>query len=165
MATAQAISSALFYRERYKKGQHIKIAMLDVMIAYLWPEGSSTLSFVGKEKNPSDGQLGLDLVFITKDKKYITAGAVTDIEWVGLCKAIKREDLIDNIKFNTPNARVKNKVERRKIIAEEIAKQSCEDLLSSLQDQEVPSAPILSREEVIENEQVLENNMIQYFDS
>ena len=132
MATAQAISSALFYRERYKKGQHIKIAMLDVMIAYLWPEGSSTLSFVGKEKNPSDGQLGLDLVFITKDKKYITAGAVTDKEWTGLCKAIKREDLIDNIKFNTPNARVKNKVERRKIIAKEIAKQSCKDLLSSL---------------------------------
>ena len=27
MATAQAISSALFYRERYGKGQHIKIAM------------------------------------------------------------------------------------------------------------------------------------------
>ncbi len=25
MATAQAISSALFYRERYKKGQHIKL--------------------------------------------------------------------------------------------------------------------------------------------
>ena len=84
--------------------------MLDVMIAYLWPEGSSTLSFVGKEKNPSDGQLGLDLVFITKDKKYITAGAVTDKEWTGLCKAIKREDLIDNIKFNTPNARVKIKL-------------------------------------------------------
>ena len=73
--------------------------------------------------------------------------------------------MIDNIKFNTPNARVKNKVERRKIIAEEIAKQSCEGLLSSLQNQEVPSAPILSREEVIENEQVLENNMIQYFNS
>ena len=71
LATAQAISSALFYRERYKKGQHIKIAMLDVMIAYLWPEGSSTLSFVGKEKNPSDGQLGLDLVFITKDKNCL----------------------------------------------------------------------------------------------
>ena len=76
-------------------------------------------------------------------------------------QAIKREDLIDNIKFNTPNARVKNKVERRKIIAQEIAKQSCEDVLSRLQDQQVPSAPILSREEVIENEQVLENNIIQ----
>ena len=34
MATAQAISAALFYRERYGKGQHLKLAMLDVMIAY-----------------------------------------------------------------------------------------------------------------------------------
>ena len=77
MAAAQAISSALFYRERYGKGQHIKLAMLDVMIAYLWPEGSSSLSFVGKESDPSSGQMGLDLVFQTKDNKYITAGAVT----------------------------------------------------------------------------------------
>ena len=68
MAAAQAISSALFYRERYGKGQHIKLAMLDVMIAYLWPEGSSSLSFVGKESDPSSGQMGLDLVFKTNEK-------------------------------------------------------------------------------------------------
>ena len=75
MATAQAISSALFYRERYKKGQHIKIAMLDVMIAYLWPEGSASLSFVGKETDPSEGQLGLDLVFNTKEHNCAIAVA------------------------------------------------------------------------------------------
>ena len=34
LATAQAISAALFHRERYGKGQHLKLAMLDVMIAY-----------------------------------------------------------------------------------------------------------------------------------
>ena len=44
--------------------------MLDVMVAYLWPEGSATLSFVGKE-NPSIGQFGLDLVFKTKDKNIL----------------------------------------------------------------------------------------------
>ena len=88
LATAQAISSALFYRERYKAGQHIKISMLDVMIAYLWPEGSTSLTFVGKETDPSEGQLGLDLVFKTKDEKYITAGAVTNKEWIGLCLSL-----------------------------------------------------------------------------
>ena len=45
--------------------------MLDVMIAYLWPEGSASLSFVGKEKDPALGQLGLDLVFQTKDKSIL----------------------------------------------------------------------------------------------
>ena len=165
LATAQAISSALFYRERYKVGQHITIAMLDVMIAYLWPEGSASLSFVGNETDPAEAQLGLDLVFVTKDKKYITAGAVTNKEWIGLCKAINREDLINNSKFNTPNSRVKYKVERRKIISEEIAKYTAKSVLRKLQKEHVPSAPILNRNELLKNEQVIENNIIQYFKS
>ena len=96
MAAAQAISSALFYKERYGKGQHIKLAMLDVMVAYLWPEGSASLSFVGEEGDPSKGQMGLDLVFETKDNKYITAGAVTDQEWLGMCNAFDRKDLLSD---------------------------------------------------------------------
>jgi crotonobetainyl-CoA:carnitine CoA-transferase CaiB-like acyl-CoA transferase len=35
---AQAITAALFARERTGEGQHIRLAMLDTMIAYLWPE-------------------------------------------------------------------------------------------------------------------------------
>ena len=34
---AQAITAALFARERTGEGQHIRLAMLDTMIAYLWP--------------------------------------------------------------------------------------------------------------------------------
>ena len=122
MAAAQAISSALFYRERYGKGQHIKIAMLDVMVSYLWPEGSASLSFVGKEGNPAAGQMGLDLVFETKDKKYITAGAVTDKEWLGMCTAFNKPELLTDDRFSTPRARFDNKTERRIIIANEIKK-------------------------------------------
>ena len=165
LAAAQAISSALFYKERYNKGQHIKIAMLDVMIAYLWPEGSSSLSFVGNETDPSEGQLGLDLVFTTKDNKFITAGAVTDKEWKGLCKALGREDFISDIRFNTPNARVKYKVERRKLISKEIKKHNAQNILDKLQNHEVPSAPILSRKELLLNEQIITNEIIKFYDS
>ena len=162
LATAQAISSALFYRERYGKGQHIKLAMLDVMIAYLWPEGSAALSFVGKEKNPSIGQLGLDLVFKTKDEKYITAGAVTNKEWKGMCKAFDRIDLIENKKFATPNARVKNKEERRKLIAKEISNFKASEILKAFQREEVPCAPILSRIELLKNKQIIANKIINF---
>ena len=162
LATAQAISSALFYRERYGKGQHIKLAMLDVMIAYLWPEGSAALSFVGKEKNPSIGQLGLDLVFKTKDEKYITAGAVTNKEWKGMCVAFDRMDLIDNKKFATPNARVKNKEERRKLIAKEISNFKASEILKAFQREEVPCAPILSRIELLKNKQIIANKIINF---
>ena len=100
---------------------------------------------------------------ITKDRKYITAGAVTNKEWIGLCKAINREDLINNSKFNSSNARVKYKVERRKIISEEIAKQTAKSVLRKLQKEQVPSAPILNRNELLKNEQVIENDIIKYF--
>ena len=165
MAAAQAISSALFYRERYGKGQHIKLAMLDVMIAYLWPEGSSSLSFVGKESDPSSGQMGLDLVFETNDNKFITTGAVTDKEWLGMCNAFDRKDLLVDPRFNTPRSRFDNKTERRLIIAQEIKKHKANDILQKLATNEVPSAPILNREELIENEQVLQNKIIEFHDS
>ena len=165
LAAAQAISAALFYRERFGKGQHIKLAMLDVMIAYLWPEGSASLTFIGKEKDPSIGQLGLDLVFKTKDNKYITAGAVTDKEWRGMCNAFNRKDLVDNIKFSTPNARVKFKEERRKLIANEISKYNSDEILASFQKEEVPSAPILDRVELLKNEQIIVNKIFNFYES
>ena len=136
--------------------------MLDVMIAYLWPEGSAALSFVGKEKNPSVGQLGLDLVFKTKDEKYITAGAVTNKEWKGMCVAFDRMDLIDNKKFATPNARVKNKEERRKLIAKEISNFKASEILKAFQREEVPCAPILSRIELLKNKQIIANKIINF---
>jgi len=165
MAAAQAISSALFYKERYGTGQHIKLAMLDVMVAYLWPEGSASLSFVGDEGDPSKGQMGLDLVFQTKDNKYITAGAVTDKEWLGMCNAFDRKDLLSDPRFNTPRARFDNKTERRLLIADEIKKHNSIDILTKLHENEVPSAPILSRTELLENEQIIENNIIEFHDS
>ena len=165
MAAAQAISSALFYKERYGTGQHIKLAMLDVMVAYLWPEGSASLSFVGDEGDPSKGQMGLDLVFETKDNKYITAGAVTDKEWLGMCNAFDRKDLLSDPRFNTPRARFDNKTERRLLIADEIKKHNSIDILTKLHENEVPSAPILSRTELLENEQIIENNIIEFHDS
>ena len=76
-----------------------------------------------------------------------------------------REDLILDKRFNTPNARVKNKVERRKIIAEEILKYKSKEILSLLYKQEVPSAPILSRVELLNNEQIMENEIIKFYNS
>ena len=165
LTAAQAISSALFYKERHGKGQHIKLAMIDVMIAYLWPEGSSALSFVGKEGDPTAGQLGLDLVYKTKDKKYITAGAVTDKEWLGICNAMDRKDLLVDERFNTARQRILHKTERRAAIAEEILKHNAESILEKFHKNDVPSAPILTRTELIENKQVITNKMIEIHES
>jgi crotonobetainyl-CoA:carnitine CoA-transferase CaiB-like acyl-CoA transferase len=48
---AQAVTAALFARERTGEGQHIRLAMLDTMIGYLWPEPEAMTQYtvVGRE--------------------------------------------------------------------------------------------------------------------
>ena len=57
LMAAQAIKAALFSRARTGKGQHAKLAMLDAMVAYLWPEGMTGLTFVGREVHASRARL------------------------------------------------------------------------------------------------------------
>ena len=49
LTAAQAISSALFHRERTGEGQHIRLSMLEATIAFLWPEGMSGLTFADQQ--------------------------------------------------------------------------------------------------------------------
>src|SRR6202000_328439 len=47
--TAQAVSSALYAREKTGQGDHIQVAMLDTMLSFLWPEGMMQYTVVGAE--------------------------------------------------------------------------------------------------------------------
>jgi len=160
LTAAQAITAALFARERSGQGQHVRIAMLDAMIAYLWPEAMPMLTFVGEERDPSDGDIGPDLVFATQDR-YITAAALSDDEWAGLCRALNRQDLIDDPRFNTAGARSRNAVERREITATELEKWLANDILPRLLDNDVPAAPVLSRFELLQDRQVQANHLLE----
>jgi Predicted acyl-CoA transferases/carnitine dehydratase len=61
------VASALYAREKTGKGQHIKLAMLDVMIAYLWPEAMMQYTVVGQEASAADPNARPDLIFQTLD--------------------------------------------------------------------------------------------------
>ena len=160
VTAAQAITAALFARERTGVGQHIRIAMLDTMIAYLWPEGISSLSFVGKELDPARGQMGLDLIFRTEDG-YITAGALSDAEWSGMCAALNRADLLEDERFRTAASRAVHGAERREIVSAEIRKWPTREILERLDRAEVPCAPVLTRWQLLEDEQVKANEVIE----
>ncbi|HVN90637.1 MAG TPA: CoA transferase [Candidatus Binataceae bacterium] len=164
LTAAQAITAALFGRQQSGVGQHVRIAMLDSMISYLWPEAMPSLTFVGEEQDPSDGELGPDLVFATQDR-YITAGALSDDEWAGMCRALRREDLIEDPRFNTARARAINAVERREITATELEKWTADEILARLQANDVPSAPVVSRFELLRDAQVRENQILEEHES
>ena len=161
--TAQAVASALYAREKTGVGQHIKVAMLDVMISYLWPEAMMQYTVVGQEAAANDPKARPDLIFKTLDG-YMTAGTISDSEWQGFCRAAEQPALADDKRFNTPAARTANAAERITLMGDILAKRATADWLKRLDEADVPCAPVLRRGEVMANEQVVARGLIAEFD-
>ena len=161
--TAQAVSSALYAREKTGHGDHIQIAMLDVMISYLWPEGMAQYTVVGAEPPAAGPNDRPDLVFKTTDG-YITAGTLSDSEWQGFCRASGDPELAADARFATQLSRSANATARIHKMAEYIAQRSTAEWLQRLDANDVPCAPILRRGEIIGNEQVVARKLITEFD-
>ena len=163
VTAAQAITAALFARERTRKGQHVKLAMLDTMVAYLWPEGMAGMTLVGREVKAQRAQLSPDLIFATNDG-FITSGAVSNVEWQGMCKALERLEWLEDERFLTVNDRAVNATLRLEMTAEVLATNSSEYWLQRLDAEGVPCAPVLSREEILTHPQIEANGLLAEYE-
>ena len=137
--------------------------MLDTMVAYLWPEAMTQYTVVGREATTADPTARPELIFETADG-YITVGTISDSEWRGFCAASQRPDLAEDCRFSTPSGRAVNATERILLMAEIIKEHPTVDWLQRLDANDVPSAPVLRRGEVIANEQVVARELIAEFD-
>lgn len=159
LTATQAVASALYHRAQSGEGQHIKLSMLDAMLAFLWPEGMGGITYADNEYDPSQTSGSMDLIYPTRDG-FITAGVISDKEWVGMCRALDREDLIDDERFATAGARMRHVQERKEITLAEISKWKSADILARLNEHDVPNAPLLRRMELLDNEQIIASESI-----
>lgn len=159
LTAAQAMTAALLARERTGEGQHVRLAMLDAVIAFLWPEAMARHTFIGPDIGVSRPPDTRDLVFETADG-YITVGAVSDAEWTGLTRAVAHPEWLDDPRFKTPAGRVKYADARLELTAAALQTRTAAEWLTRLDAEQVPCAPILNREEVITNPQVAANQLI-----
>ena len=160
MTAAQAVSSALFHRERVGEGQHIQLSMLDATVAFFWPEAMTGLTFAEKETDVTKTFSSIDLIYETSDG-YITISVISDKEWKGICEVLNCEELIQDERFVTSRARRQHSEERRSVIGEMVEKWTSEELLKSLDENDVPCAPLLNRMELMEHPQIVESQTIQ----
>jgi crotonobetainyl-CoA:carnitine CoA-transferase CaiB-like acyl-CoA transferase len=159
VVAAQAISSALFARERTGKGQHVRLAMLDALVSWLWPDGMMNHTYLGEGVSLTPPISNLNLVFEAADG-FITAGAVSDAEWAGLCNVMGRPELATNPRFDSVTNRTANLDELVGLADDLLKARSCADLLAHLEREDVPCAPILTRDQLLEDPQVATNELI-----
>jgi crotonobetainyl-CoA:carnitine CoA-transferase CaiB-like acyl-CoA transferase len=153
------MTAALFSRERSGKGQHVRLAMLDAVISFIWPESMAAYTFIGPEKAITRPPNTRELVFETADG-YITCGAVSDSEWEGLCRALDHPEWLLDERFKTPAGRVRYADARLEVMAGVLKAKSSSEWLYRLDREQVPCAPIMTREDLLTNPQVVANEMI-----
>jgi crotonobetainyl-CoA:carnitine CoA-transferase CaiB-like acyl-CoA transferase len=159
LTAAQAITAALLARERIGQGQHVRLAMLDAAVAFMWPESMAAYTFIDNRHVTTRPLNTRDLVFETADG-YITCGALSDDEWAGLCRALERPEWLDDERFKTPRGRVRYADARLELAAAVLKDRTSAEWLGRLDAEQVPCAPILSREELLTDPQIVASGLI-----
>ena len=163
LAVAQAISAALFARKRSGYGQHIRIYMMDTVLAFLWGSDMGSHTFVGLEHEREKSQSFLDLIYETTDG-HISVAVQSDKEWRGLCQALNRPEWLRDPRFATAALRQRNIDERLRLTQQELAMHSCAECLALLEKADVPCAPVLTRTQAIQHPQTMANESIGEYD-
>lgn len=158
-AAAQAVTAALFHRERSGEGQHIRLSMLDTVLAFLWGSDMGGHTFVGHELARETAQSFIDLIYETADG-YISVAVQSNKEWAALCRAFDKPEWLTDERFRDSAARGKNINERLSLTQDVLMSDTAENWLQRLEAEDVPCAPVLSRREVIRNAQVLANDTV-----
>jgi crotonobetainyl-CoA:carnitine CoA-transferase CaiB-like acyl-CoA transferase len=156
---SQAISAALFARERTGQGQHIHLSMLDTVVSFLWSSDMGGHTFIGDEMDKEQAQSFIDLIYETRDG-YVSVAVMQNKEWQAFAKAMDRTDLLEDPRFLTAALREVNKDARLNAMQDVIAAFTSDDVIARLEAADVPCAPVLSRREMIRHPQVLANELI-----
>jgi crotonobetainyl-CoA:carnitine CoA-transferase CaiB-like acyl-CoA transferase len=160
LTAAQAMTAALLARSRTGKGQHVRLAMLDAVVAFIWPESMAGYTFIDQPGHAATRPPNTrDLIFATADG-YITVAVNSDDEWRGLCAALDRPSWLNDPRFKTPADRIRNADIRLEMTAEVIAARGSNEWLEVLDRNQVPCAPINTREDLLHDAQVAANRLI-----
>jgi crotonobetainyl-CoA:carnitine CoA-transferase CaiB-like acyl-CoA transferase len=150
------ILAALHVRDSHPEGQHVKISMLDASLNIL---ANYIPSVVGLDaKIPRLGRGHAQIVpyqaFACADGEYVMVGAFTRAFWHNLCRAVDREGWIEDPRFATNSARLKNRAALVGELEEIFALQPRDEWLDRLEVADVPASPVLELHDTIRLDQV-----------
>jgi len=156
---AQAITAALLSRERTGKGQHVRLSMLDAIIAFLWASDMGSQTFVDAEIPQQEAASFIDLIYETATSP-ISAAVQTDREWAALTRALDKPEWLHDPRFTTPALRQRHINERLAMTQALLRTRSAEDWLDRMTREGVPCAPVLTRTQMLSNAQVVANGIV-----
>ncbi len=157
----QAVTCALYAREKTGSGQHIDLSMLDAGLFFVFPDGFQNHTLLDADHEP--GPLLIDLLYeltLTKDGA-ITISAATDEMQMRSLIAIGMEHLLTDERFDSFEKMVANLDVFQAEVAQAFLQLTTDEALQRLRDADVPCARCLDKDEVLAQEQVVANDTVE----
>jgi crotonobetainyl-CoA:carnitine CoA-transferase CaiB-like acyl-CoA transferase len=158
----QAITAALYAREKNGVGQHIELSMLDTAVAFMWPDAGADNILLGDDidHHAPIGAAGTVVELVDGWGAIMT---LSDQEFHGLCRALNLQDIADDHRFNTLQARQAHRQLYVELIKQRITVategMTVAELTDKLEAESVPFARARVLEELHADAQLKHNEM------
>jgi crotonobetainyl-CoA:carnitine CoA-transferase CaiB-like acyl-CoA transferase len=143
----QAVTAALFQRERNGAGQHLDISMLESALYFLWPAGMMDHTLQSEAVVRRTPLRELYRAYRTRDG-ILAIAAITGTHWRGLQAALGVQPAPGDAPVTVHTEEIAAQIEHR------LAELGSEEALQRLHAHDVPSAKCLDLDEVLEHPQV-----------
>ncbi len=158
LTAAQAITAALFHRERTGEGQKVEVAMLDAAIAFNWPEGMYNHAFVEPaEPFPEYGTL--TRLWPAKDG-LVSMAAIQDSEFEAMCEALGNPESLARPEYQTMAGRFAHLATLLPEMGRLVAERTRDELMAGFIRAGAVGCRVNSRAELLEDPQVAHNGCV-----
>ena len=158
---ANGIMAAYINALKTGQGQMVDTSLMEAGVAYtVWE--SSVYFAEGEIPGPlgSAHRVSAPYQALRTRDGYLNLGAATQPTWEQLCRAIGREDLMEDERFRAPWDRKAREEELAALLEETFSTEDTEHWLKLLDDAGVVAGPIYNMEQVYRDPQVLAREML-----
>lgn len=162
MFALSSILAALRVRDMTGVGQKIDISLFDSHLAWLANVGNNYLLTGETPKRYGNGHPNIVpyQAFRAKDG-WLVLAVGNDLQWVRFCKAVERDDLMQDSRWATNDGRVRNRATLVPVLEELFAAKGVAEWLEVFRTYEVPAGPINTPAEALRTPQAQARNMVQ----
>ena len=160
---AQAVTAALLQRVSTGRGVRIDVSMLDVALAFLWPDGMMNDTCVG----PVEVLPPVSRSFRTTPTAdgHVVLVTLTAKQWDGLVEAILTEGDDDTGgDLSDTGARMAGGAAIMRAVRQRVAELPTDEVVARLRHADVPCAPVRSLDEVHLDPQVEASGILEVID-
>jgi crotonobetainyl-CoA:carnitine CoA-transferase CaiB-like acyl-CoA transferase len=164
LTASQAITAALFARERGTGGQHLQIPMLDSALAFFFPDGYMTKALLDDDKADSRPTMATVYRVNPTADGYIIYHTANLIQMHALFRALGHPEWQKDPRFTTTPELRRNAEALGAMITSAIEDFTTADLALRLDAEDVAFAPVLDLDQVQKDPQISHNRALRIRD-